>query len=298
MLKQIFKIQIFATDIDSLAIEKARKGVYPPIISADVSSERLERFFLKDPDGNYSIQKSIREMILFSEQDVIKDPPFSKLDLLSCRNVLIYMDDELQKKLIPLFHYALNPGRFLFLGPSETTGGFGNFFDTLDRKSKLYQKKDIKSEHFPIGTFIPSRLESRIAKRPANKTPVEIKPQLQKLTEQTVMQYYAPISVLVNQRGDILYIHGRASMYLELVQGVAGLNILKMAREGLKQELTTDLHIAAVNKEPVFHPGLRVKTNGDFTKVNLAILPVETGFSAAEGPNLFLVTFEEPPEWE
>jgi two-component system CheB/CheR fusion protein len=298
ILKQIFKIQIFATDIDRQAIEKARKGVYPPIISADVSSERLERFFLKDPYGNYIIQKSIREMILFSEQDVIKDPPFSKLDLLSCRNLLIYMDDELQKKLIPLFHYALNPGRFLFLGPSETIGGFGNFFDTLDRKSKLYQKKDVKSEHFPIGTFIPSRLESRIAQRPAKKAPVEIKPQLQKLTEQTVMQYYAPISVLVNQRGDILYIHGRASMYLELVQGVAGLNILKMAREGLQQELTTDLHMAAVNKEPVFHPGLRVKTNGDFTKVNLAILPVETGFSAAEGPNLFLVTFEEPPEWE
>ncbi len=113
-----------------------------------------------------------------------------------------------------------------------------------------------------------------------------------------MLQYYAPIGVLVNQRGDILYIHGRTGMYLEPAPGEAGLNILKMAREGLRQELTTDLYKAVVNKEPVFHPGLRVKTNGDFTTVNLALRPVEAGLDAAEGPNLFLVTFEEPPEWE
>ena len=192
MLKQIFKVQIFATDIDSRAIVQARSGVYPASISIDISPERLERFFTQDSSGNYRIQKSIRDMIVFSEQDIIKDPPFSKLDLLSCRNVLIYMDRELQKKLIPLFHYALNPGGFLFLGPSETVGEFDNLFDTLDRKSKLYRKKDVSNGLLPIGTFIPPRLESRETKRPSGKAPIESKPQLRELTEQTMLQYYCP----------------------------------------------------------------------------------------------------------
>jgi two-component system CheB/CheR fusion protein len=198
----------------------------------------LNRFFTQDSDGNYRIQKSIRDMIVFSEQDIIKDPPFSKLDLLSCRNVMIYMDRELQKKLIPIFHYALKPGGFLFLGPSETTGEFENIFDTLDRKSKLYQsKKDVNSRHLlPIGTFIPPRLESGETSRPSGKAPVEIKPKMRELTEQTMLQYYSPVGVLVNQRGDILYIHGRTGMYLEPTPGEAGLNILKMAREGLRQD--------------------------------------------------------------
>ena len=246
MLKKNFKVQIFATDIDSRAIVKARSGVYPPTISIDISPERLNRFFTQDSNGNYRIQKNIRDMIVFSEQDIIKDPPFSKLDLLSCRNVLIYMDKELQKKLIPLFHYALNKDGFLFLGPSETLGEFENLFETLDRKSKLYRKKDVSSGSLLMGTFIPPRLESRETKKPFSKAPVESKPQLRELTEQTMLQYYAPVGVLVNQRGDILYIHGRTGMYLEPAPGEAGLNILKMAREGLQQELTTDLHIAVV----------------------------------------------------
>ncbi len=293
MLKQIFKIQIFATDIDSRAIAQARIGTYPASISADLSPERLERFFTQDAEGNYRIRKSIRDMIVFSEQDIIKDPPFSKLDLLSCRNVLIYMDGELQKKLIPLFHYSLNPEGFLFFGPSETVGEFENLFDTLDRKSKLYQKRNVSSGHPTIGTLISSKLESRETQRPSGKASVESKHQLRELTEQTMLQYYAPVSVLINQRGEILYLHGRTGMYLEPAPGEAGLNILKMAREGLRQELTTDLYKAAANKEPVFHPGLRVKTNGDFTTVNLALRPVETGPEAAAGQNLFLITFEE-----
>jgi two-component system CheB/CheR fusion protein len=136
LLKQFFKIQIFATDIDSRAIEEARRGIYPPIISIDVSPERLKRFFTLDPDGNYRIHRSIRDMVLFSEHDITKDPSFSKLDLISCRNVLIYMDRELQKRLISLFHYSLNPGGFLLLGSSETVGEFENLFGTLDLKSR------------------------------------------------------------------------------------------------------------------------------------------------------------------
>ena len=293
MLKQIFRVQIFATDIDSRAIVQARSGVYPANISIDISPERLNRYFTQDSSGNYRIQKNIRDMIVFSEQDIIKDPPFSKLDLLSCRNVLIYMDRELQNKLIPLFHYSLNPGGFLFLGPSETVGEFENLFEILDRKSKLFRKKDVGSGFLPIGTIIPPRLESRDTSRPSGKALIESEPQLRELTEQIMLQNYAPVGVLVNQRGDILYLHGRTGMYLEPAPGKAGLNILKMARDGLRQELATDLYKASVSKEPVFHPGLRVKTNGDFTTVNLALRPVTAGPDAAAGPNLFLITFEE-----
>ncbi|HEY3362628.1 MAG TPA: chemotaxis protein CheB [Methanosarcina sp.] len=291
ILKKTFKVQIFATDIDKQAIGQARSGVYPSTISIDVSPERLERFFITDSGGNYRVQKSIRDMIVFSEQDIIKDPPFSKLDLLSCRNMLIYMDGRLQKKLIPLFHYALNPGGFLFLGPSETVGEFENLFETLDRKSKLYRKKDVNSGHLLMGTFIPPRLESRETNKPSDKAPAESKFNLRELIERAILQYYAPAGALVNPHGDILYLHGRTGMYLEPASGEAGLNILKMAREGLHQELTTALHVAVVRKEPVFRSGLRVKTNGDFTRVNLALRPVAVG---TNGPNLFLITFEEP----
>ena len=142
-MKQSFGVQIFATDIDSQAIATARAGLYPASIAADISPERLARFFAAEPDGScYRIHKAIRDMVVFSEQNVIKDPPFSKLDLISCRNLLIYMGGDLQKKLIPLFHYALNPGGFLFLGTSETVGEFGDLFATLDRKLKLYQRKE------------------------------------------------------------------------------------------------------------------------------------------------------------
>lgn len=298
MLKQIFKVQIFATDIDRKAIEKARSGIYPSTISIDISPERLERFFIRDSGSNYRIQKSIRDMIVFSEQDIIKDPPFSKLDLLSCRNLLIYMDRELQKKLIPLFSYALNSGGFLFLGPSETVGEFENFFETMDRKSKLYRKKDVIGGRLPVGTFVSSRLEDRKIQRSPGKAPVESKLQLRELIEQAMLQYYAPVSVLVNQKGDILYLHGRTGMYLEPAPGEAGMSVLRMAREGLRQELPTALHKAVTRKEPVFHSGLRVKTNGDFTTVNLAVRPVMAGSDAAAGPSLFLITFEEPAEWE
>ena len=294
MLKKNFKVQIFATDIDSRAILKARSGVYPSTISLDISPERLNRFFTKDSSGNYRIQKNIRDMIVFSEHNIIKDPPFSKLALLSCRNVLIYMERKLQKKLIPLFHYALDKDGFLFLGPSETLGEFENLFETLDRKSKIFRKKDVNSGPFLMGPFIPSRLESGETKKPFSKAPLVSEPQLRELTEQTMLQHYNSVGVLVDKSGDILYIHGRTGMYLEIASGKAGPNnILKSAREGLKQELITALHIAVVRKEPVFRSGLRVKTNGDFTTVNLALRPVAAGSDEADGQNLFLVIIEE-----
>ena len=294
MLKKNFKVQIFATDIDSRAILKARSGIYPPTIAIDISPERLKYFFIQDSNGNYRIQKFIRDMIVFSEHDIIKDPPFSKLALLSCRNMLIYMERKLQKKLIPLFHYALDKDGFLFLGPSETLGEFENLFETLDRKSKLFRKKDVRSGPLFMGTFVQSRLESGETKKPFSKAPVESKPQLRVLTEQAMLQHYNSVGMLVDKIGDILYVHGHTGMYLEIASGEAGPNnILKTAREGLKQELITALHIAVVRKEPVFRSGLRIKTNGDFTTVNLALRPVAVGSNEADGQNLFLVIIEE-----
>jgi len=206
ILNQIFKVQIFATDIDSRAIEVARNGIYPPSIFTDVSSERLDRFFTQESDGNYRITKTIRNMIVFSEQDIIKDPPFSKLNLLSCRNLMIYMNKELQKKLISLFHYALKSGGFLFLGSSETVGDFENLFEIIDRKSKLYRNKGDSNEFPQIGTFIPLQLKSKETSKSPTTAPIGSKFQLRELIEQTMLQHNTPAGVLVNQHGDILYL--------------------------------------------------------------------------------------------
>jgi two-component system CheB/CheR fusion protein len=299
-LKQSYKVQVFATDIDSQAIAMARAGIYPASIAADLSPERLARFFAAMPDGSaYRIHKGIRDMLVFSEQNMIKDPPFSKLDLISCRNLLIYMGGDLQKKIIPLFHYALNPGGFLFLGTSETVGEFGDLFATLDRKLKLYQRKeDIHSaQRAPLGRFLPPlTAQEEAVPRAAGKTAFPGKLPLRELTEQALLQQVAPAAALVNGQGDILYLHGRTGMYLEPAPGEAGVsNILKMAREGLRRELSTGLHKAALSKEIVRHPGLRVKTNGNFTTVNLTVRPVTAGPAATPEAPLYLVILEEAP---
>ena len=295
-LKQNFKVQVFATDIDRRAIDSARFGMYAASTLADLSPERLARFFTSEPDGSsYRIQKNLRDILVFSEQDVIKDPPFSRLDLISCRNLLIYMGGELQKKLIPLFHYALNPGGMLFLGNSETVGEFVNLFSVLDRKSKLYQRKeDLPGARRPaIGKVLLAPAQDRAILRPPMTARVESKIQLREMTERALLQQYAPVGALVNESGEILYLHGRTGLYLEPAPGEAGMNILKMAREGLRRELTTALHKAIAQKEPAHQPGIRVKTNGSFTIVDLTVRPVSAG-PAAEA-NLFLVILAESP---
>jgi two-component system CheB/CheR fusion protein len=299
-LKQGFQVQVFATDIDSKAIATARAGLYPANIAADLSSERLARFFAAKPDGSaFRIHKGIRDMMVFSEHNVIKDPPFSKLDLISCRNLLIYMGGDLQKKVIPLFHYALKPGGMLFLGTSETVGEFGDLFVALDRKSKLYQRKeDFRgAQRAALGRFFPPMTAIDVAlPRAAGKTADGGKRPLRELTEQALLQQVAPAGALVNEHGDILYLHGRTGMYLEPAPGEAGINnILKMAREGLRRDLITALHKAAGTKEIVRCPGLRVKTNGDFTTVNLTIRPVAPRPAATPEAPLYLVVLEEAP---
>jgi two-component system CheB/CheR fusion protein len=301
-LKKSLKIQVFATDIDGIAIGQSRAGLYPASIANDVSKERLSRFFSLEPAGDaYRISKSIRDTVVFSEQNVIKDPPFSKLDLISCRNLMIYMGTELQKRLIPLFHYALNPGGYLFLGTSETIGDFLDLFSILDRKSKLYQYKEDApgAIHRALGKVLPANPEGRTVPQPSGQAQGGTTLTKRELTERTMLQESAQAGVLVDERGDILYIHGRTGLYLEPVTGETGMmNILKMAREGLRRELTAGLHKAVTAKEPVRTKGLHVKTNGDFSTVHLSIRPVATVPPATAGANFYVVILEEAPGWK
>ena len=298
VLKRDFKLQVFATDIDRQAIETARAGLYPAGIAADISSDRLARFFSAEPCGSaYRIHKSIRDMLVFSEQDVVKDPPFSRLDLISCRNLLIYMGSDLQKKLIPLFHYALNPGGILFLGTSESVGEFTDLFGVIDRKQKLYQRKEDfhGSQRVALGRFAPPMTMKRESVlRESLKPELPVKIQLRELTEQALLQNVNLSGALVNSQGDIFYLHGRTGIYLEPPPGETTINnILKMARKGLRRELTVALREVVKGKKNFIHPDLLVKTNGDLITVNLSVRPVEEGPGSKLSEPLYLISFEE-----
>jgi two-component system, chemotaxis family, CheB/CheR fusion protein len=307
-------VQIFATDIDSRAIATARAGLYSVSIVSDVNPERLSRFFSINPGENvYRIHKNIREMLVFSEHNVIKDPPFSKIDLISCRNLLIYLGTELQKKLMPLFHFALMKDGILLLGTSEGIGDFGSLFKVLDRKAKLYQRQG--------GVLITQR--KRLGVSPANALPnvsnidssdsefqvsrpeeTASKIPLRDILEKSLIKLVAPSAALVNAQGDILYLHGRTGMFLELAAGESGVNnILKMAREGLQQELTVALNCVVVSQEPTTVNGLLVRTNGHYTRVYVSVSPV-SAHSAADAKtklksiSLYVVTIKESTETE
>ncbi|MDP2343811.1 MAG: chemotaxis protein CheB [Deltaproteobacteria bacterium] len=290
-LKRGLKVQIFATDIDSRAIDAARRGVYPASIAADVSAERLTRFFTLDADGtSWRIHKTVRDMLVFSEHDLIRAPPFSKLDLISCRNLLIYLSAELQRRLVPLFHYALNPGGFLFLGTSETIGDFVELFSTVDRHAKVYERKaDRDGPRGAAPRYLPRMTGPTATTATATATATaerKIKPR--EIAERALLQH-TPVGALVDARGDILYLHGRSGRYLEPAPGEAALNILKMAREGLKPELGAALFKVSTTKQPARYPRLRVKTNGDYSTVHLSVHPIA-------GPTeLFLVIIDERP---
>ena len=292
--KKSLKVQLFATDIDGHAIDVARGGVYPAGIAADVSPDRLARFFVRDPDsGSYRVQKALRDMLVFSEHDVIKDPPFSRLDLISCRNLLIYLGAELQRRLIPLFHYALSPGAFLVLGTSESVGEFTDLFAVVDRDAKLYQNREsLRGAHIAYkgGFAVPPPASSP---RVEGRSAAEARAPLRELTERALLQHLAAAAMLVTARGDILYLHGRTGRYLEPAPGEASMNALKMAREGLRLALTNALHRASMEREPVSVTGLRVKTNGDFTDVDVTVIQVVSGAVTPDDPRLFVVVLEE-----
>jgi two-component system CheB/CheR fusion protein len=295
--KENFKVQIFATDIDRDAIDYARAGVYPASIIADISPERLAHFFApQQPDGStYRVNKTIRDMLIFSEHDLIKNPPFSKLDLISCRNLLIYMGAELQKKLIPLFHYALNPGGMLVLGSSESVGDFLHLFAPLERKSRIFQRKahDFGPHRMGIAGLFDRPPGNELARRAGVGVPSDNKLPLHEIVQRTLLEYYSPVGALVNERGDILYLMGRTGRYLEPTPGEASLNIFRMAREGLRGDLTIALHRAVSLGIITRLPGLRVNHDGNSTTFDLTVLPVPADSEGGVPHGLFLIVLEE-----
>jgi two-component system CheB/CheR fusion protein len=289
-----FSLQVFATDLDRDAIDRARAGEYPANIAADISQERLRRFFIQDEHG-YRVGKEIRETVVFAPQNVIMDPPFTKLDLLVCRNLLIYLDQGVQKKLIPLFHYSLNPGGVLFLGSAETIGAFTSLFAPLAGKERFYRRLDSALRAEPVefpSSFVPS-LPGDAGARPKPQIPG---PNLQSLADQLLLQHYCPAAVLTNGKGDILYISGRTGKYLEPAAGQANWNIFAMTREGLRYELNNTWQKAVRQKAVVSLKGVKAGTNGGVQALDITVHPISEP-AALQG--MVMIVFADvatPPE--
>jgi two-component system CheB/CheR fusion protein len=287
------KVQLFATDLDTQAIAVARKGLYPEGIAADLRPDRLARFFAEDNHG-YRITKAIRDMVIFASHDLISDPPFTKLDVLSCRNLLIYLDAALQKRLMSMFHYALRPHGLLFLGTSETIGGFDDLFITVDRHWKLYKRRETTSPPaFP--EFPPTALEAhqRVDPHMSDIRGREAATSLAVLVEKLLLERYAPPSVIVNDRGEIMHIYGRTGTYLEPAPGQPRLNILTMARQGLQIPLTAAINRVATRKDEVVQEGVQIKTNGDTVRVKVVVQKLVAPETVR---GLLRVSFEAMPD--
>jgi len=271
-LHKNISMQIFATDLDSTAIDKARKGFYPYKISSEMSAERLNRFFIKMED-QYRVSNDIREMVVFATQNVVKDPPFTKLDILSCRNLMIYLESDLQKKLLALFHYSLNPSGLLVLGSAETNGVESDLFSTMNSKLRIYQRSGpIKSDEFFVfsSPFATRKSELNDIKMPEKNTET-----LQSLTDQLLLQQFSPASVLVTEKGDILYITGSTGKYLEPAAGKANMNLFAMAREGISNELPMAFRKVMQSFEKVLLRNMKVEVNGGYQLVDITIQQIE-----------------------
>jgi two-component system CheB/CheR fusion protein len=283
-------VQIFATDVNDRAIAKARSGFYEKNITADVSPERLRRFFTED-NGGYRVSKPIRDMCVFAKQNVLADPPFSRMDLISCRNLLIYLEPAAQVKVLPVFHYALKPHGFLWLGSSETIGT-ADLFEVEDKKNRFYSKKRApRRVGFDFVNPMPVQQTSELR-------PVGIKAASERATDEAValkeadkliLSRFAPGSVLVSDELEIVQFRGRTAPYLEPPSGKASLNLLKMAREGLLNGLRTAINKARKDNDVVRREGLAVKYDGRYLSVNLEVIPIKRRGSAEL---YFLILFE------
>ncbi len=290
------RIQIFASDIDSKAVEKARAGIYPEGIHDEVTAARLQRFFVKIGDG-YQINKAIRDICVFAVQNVIKDPPFSRLDLVCCRNLMIYLGAVLQKKVLHTFHYALRPSGYLMLGTSETIGSYTDLFALVDKKNKIYLKKSLATRlayDFSNTPYVAQLAGVEAAE--ASRQPAA--PTLQQEAENLILANYGPPGVIINQEMQILSFRGQTGPYIEPAAGSASLNLLKMARQDLLLELRAVVHEAIKERHTVRKEGVRIQQqDGVYRLVNLQVLPV-AGAGAAEP--FYLVLFEAagslPPE--
>ena len=263
-----FSLQIFGTDLNNEAIDIARKGIFPANIAADVSPERLNRFFITTDDG-YRVKTEIREKVVFAQHNLIMHPPFTKIDILSCRNLLIYMDAELQKKLLGMFYYSVNPEGIMLLGSSETLGKQSHLFTPVDAKLKIYKRSvtTLRPELVDFPDSFSRTKPTNIEKQIPDKSTLNI----QTLADQLLLQHFSPPGVLVNENGDIIYISGHTGKYLEPAVGKANLNIFAMLREGLRNEFPAAFQKAIIKKEAVVLRNIKVGTNGGTQTLNINI---------------------------
>ena len=281
-------IQIFASDIDAKAIDKARAGIYPEGIKADVSAARLQRFFTRVPAG-YQISKSVRDLCLFAVQNVAKDPPFSRMDLICCRNLLIYLSNVMQKKVLQVFHYGLKPTGFLFLGASESISGSADLFSMLDKKNKIYTKKSIASLRHYEFSGMPAKVTRYSPEQPllsSATTPMDIVQQAERL----ILNEYAPAAVITNQDLDIFHFRGHTGPYIEPAQGSASLNLMKMARPDLLMELRSAFRQVIKEGARVKRENVRLKSNHQERRIQLQVIPLK---GASSDEHSLLVLFEE-----
>ncbi len=280
------KVQLFATDIDEVAIAQARAGRYDGDIAAVLGEERLGRFFTRG-DGHWQVSKSLREMVVFAHHSLIKDPPFSRLDLLVCRNFLIYLNPDMQKRLISLFHQVLKPGGFLFLGSAESVGHHSELFDTMDKKWKIFTRREgaHRSEApFPLTASV--RLPGK--QRPARQAGAR-EPSPQSLAERFLLERYAPLGMVINEKYEAIHTTSRTNSFLEVPVGEPTRDILKMAREGLRPALRAAIYKGFTEQGEVVFRGVRVGDDGDGATVNILVKPLQAAPSAER---LLMVVFE------
>ncbi|MBE9063714.1 chemotaxis protein CheB [cf. Phormidesmis sp. LEGE 11477] len=287
------QVQIFATDIDEQALEKARHARYPESIAEQITPERLERFFLNQ-DGLYQVSKSLREMCIFSQHSLISDPPFSRIDLISCRNLLIYFDSTLQKRLMPLFHYALRESGYLFLGSSENLSAYyRELFQTIDKSHRLFRRR---------AAIVPPQVEFPLVDRssyrqlslPKTSTVGSRQSQISKSIERVLLQDYTPACVIINDQNEIVYFFGRTGKYLEQSQGVPSNNLLELARLGLRLDLRSAIQIARESQHEVVRERVSVEYDDLIAILNLVVRPIKESFKESmNDSSLLLVLFQD-----
>jgi two-component system CheB/CheR fusion protein len=280
-------IQIFATDISDTVLERARTGLYPKASVSEISAERLKRFFVR-LDGGFQINKSIRDMCIFAKQNLVKDPPFSNIDLVSCRNLLIYLGPILQRRVIPALHYSLKPGGYLILGSSENLGGFADHFGMVDKKDKIYRKRKTATRlatSFAKADYLPGWApEVKLARE---SSPLTVEHEVEHL----LLNRFIPASIVVNDQLEIVQFHGKTGAYLQPPAGSPSFSLARMAREGLLVDLRAALDTAKKTNATVRKAAVQVKSEAGSREVDIEVLPLR-GPSAPE--RFYVVVFNEP----
>ena len=299
-LKAKMNVQIFGTDLSEAAVSKARTGIFSANAVREIPPEKLRRYFVRK-NGSYQISRAIRDLCTFARQNLCEDPPFSRLDLISCRNVLIYLSPSLQRRCVPLFYYALNPHGFLALGNSETIGGFANLFALMDKRNKIYRKKSaplpavppVEKISRPVAPvpFQSSRSKSPPKPAPSSSSPLAT-PDVQTAADQLILVHFAPCGVVIDSKLQVWHFRGHTAPFLEHTPGMASLNILKMVRHELAADLSAAIHRAMKTGGGVRKEGMLMEGRNGRSDVQIEVIPFNVGRSPEKW---MLIIFETRP---